>query len=237
MRQLTPEEEMRSAARWAYLPMLGLLVASAVVCRQLGIPLAALTRDPLAIADVHPLYGALSNIGILLWCTTVAVCFFTLLVLAGVVKWSDTIRLIAGGGVLTAWLMFDDLFSIHEDLLPQYLGIGEGITFGVYFLLTGAYLIRFRAFLLGPNPFLRLAIGFFSFSLLADVLPDSILPLPRLREDGTKLVGIVSWATFYITICRQALRSVFCSRAPSVRSGEEPEVRCEFRGAVQWKSR
>ena len=60
-----------------YLPALGLLVAAAILAQVLGIPAGQFTRDMAAIAEVHPLKGALSNVGILLWTGAAAISLFS----------------------------------------------------------------------------------------------------------------------------------------------------------------
>ena len=53
----------RLAAGEAFVPLLLL----AVLCLELGIGVQDMTRDVAAIAHVHPLFGALSSLRILLW--------------------------------------------------------------------------------------------------------------------------------------------------------------------------
>ena len=42
----------------------------------LGWDIGILTRDPAATVGFHPLYGAISTVGMLLWCASATLCFF-----------------------------------------------------------------------------------------------------------------------------------------------------------------
>lgn len=52
-----------------YAPVLGLLILTVLVSAGIQVPVSVLTRDPAAVMETNPLYGMLSNIGILLWCS------------------------------------------------------------------------------------------------------------------------------------------------------------------------
>ena len=97
--------------------------------------------------------------------------------------------------------MLDDLFLVHESLVPMYLNVGERAMFAGYGLMTLLYLARFRTTILKTD-FLILfaAFGFFGLSLVIDRHLVS-LQEHHLFEDGFKLLGIVSWSSYYAAIC------------------------------------
>jgi len=105
-----------------YLPSTGMIAAVAVasICKQ--VPVGVLTRDVAATANIHPFAGMLSNLGVLLWCSSAVSCLF-----AGVFAHQRKLRTISlfllSSGLLTFVLLLDDLFLIHEDLAKRHLGL------------------------------------------------------------------------------------------------------------------
>src|SRR5574344_2729314 len=59
-----------------FAPALSVLLAITAARLFLGVSMPNMTRDITAIANVHPLSGVLSNLGILLWCVAATVCGF-----------------------------------------------------------------------------------------------------------------------------------------------------------------
>ena len=59
-----------------FAPALSVLLAITAASLFLGVSMPNMTRDITAIANVHPLSGVLSNLGILLWCVAATVCGF-----------------------------------------------------------------------------------------------------------------------------------------------------------------
>ena len=60
----------------SYLLVLMILVGI-VLLRIIGnVETGTITRDPIHITGGHPFIGLLSNIGILFWCSSAAICFF-----------------------------------------------------------------------------------------------------------------------------------------------------------------
>lgn len=75
------------------------------------INICAMTQYPTAIAGIHPLSGFISRLGVLLWCAAASICFFAAWTLRNS-KQGDTFRFLLFFALLTAYLMFDDLFQI-----------------------------------------------------------------------------------------------------------------------------
>ena len=59
-----------------FVPSISILLAVAVVSVLFKVSIPDMTRDVTALANIHPLSGVLSNLGILLWCSTASICFF-----------------------------------------------------------------------------------------------------------------------------------------------------------------
>jgi hypothetical protein len=107
-----------------------------IVWLQDFIPVSELTEDITALAGV-PLYtGALSQIGIVLWAVTAGICFFSAHMTSEDHRQKDLRLFLLLGGCLTVFLMLDDLFRVHERLLPVLFSIPETVSQGAYVAIT-----------------------------------------------------------------------------------------------------
>lgn len=188
-----------------YAILFGLLISAYVTSIQLDIPVGEFTRDPAATFQTYPLIGVISNLGILLWCTTASVCLFTYMVHFS----SSNIvvrQFLLTSGLFTTVLLFDDLFMLHEFVMPDVLGIPEAVIYSSYLVFILIYLIKYRAYLLKTEYMvLIIACGFFSLSILSDVyLPQT--GIVYLVEDGFKLFGIATWTLYFISTCFVQMR-------------------------------
>ena len=175
-----------------------------VLVIQDAVPLGELTRDPLAVSGGKVHFGALSNVGIILWTATSAICLFAA-PLAREQGGKETTFFLAYGGILTAILGLDDLFMVHEHLWPFVIGLPEIVLILIYGFLTCFYLSYFWK-QIRSNDALLLAISllFFAVSVISDVAFDSDLhKWARLGDDGAKFIGISAWAVFHIDVARQ----------------------------------
>ena len=105
-------------------PSLSVLLVVVAASLFLQVRMPNMTRDVTAIANIHPLSGVLSNLGVLLWCTAAAVCGFASFFLRHAQPRSPS-RFLLSSSLLSVYLMLDDLFQLHENLLPRYLGLSE----------------------------------------------------------------------------------------------------------------
>ena len=211
-----------------YIPLFG-LIGSLIALRLLtNLDLSLITRDPHAVANsllrtlepleqssqpkpLFPFYvGLVSNFGVLLWCTTAAVCFFTYMVLQSQKRLKAASFFLWSAGISTV-LLFDDLFLIHEEVMPFYLGISEKKVFAGYGLLILGYLLRWWK-QIRHTDYLLLAIAFacFGLSILVDLFAKYGLKSLFL-EDSFKLTGIVSWSAYYLRTCWIKVTFVFRS--------------------------
>ena len=169
-----------------------------------NIPIGDMTRDVAAIGHIHPLAGFLSNIGILLWCATTAICTFSAYLIDRT-KSVDAFRFLIASTLLTAYLLLDDLFQIHDHLAPSYLGITEKPIFLILACSVTAYLFAFRNLLMKTRfPILMLSLALFACSLFVDRYQRRFAAhlgeWEHFLEDGFKWLGIVSWFSFH-TVC------------------------------------
>ncbi|MGB3294795.1 MAG: hypothetical protein WBB01_17570 [Phormidesmis sp.] len=166
-------------------------------------PMKALTGDLASLADFPVYYGFLSQIGILFWAGSVTVCLFSFRLCSDAVGYRTFKTFFLASALLTTLLGLDDLFLIHEVILPKYLGIPQAVTFGVYGALIVLYFLKFYPIILRTAYIpLMLSLFFFFISVLIDIniLPTSSPFHEYLFEDGAKLVGILSWLVYYFEI-------------------------------------
>jgi hypothetical protein len=157
-------------------------------------------RDPTSVARISPFTGVTSNIGVLLWCATSAICLFTAAVLRR--RTSGMAPFLLSSGLFTLVLLLDDLFLFHEVVFPVYLAVPEVVLYVLYGVFMLALLVRFFR-LIGQTEFelLLLALAYFGLSLLLDIVLALLhrrLPGHLLLEDGFKLLGIVFWAAYFV---------------------------------------
>lgn len=165
------------------------------------------TQDPASIMETPFYLGFFSYIGILFWCATSTLCFFTRILMDG----QDELqikkrRFLLYSGLISALLMFDDLFLMHELVFPEYFQIPKNVVYLIYMNILIVYMVLFRAEL-RDSEYLLLAIAaaFIGASQFVDSLP---MPIPEdsFLEDAVKLFGIVTWFTYYMRYRMQQVK-------------------------------
>ena len=183
-------------------PALCVLAVMLLVHSRAHVLFAHLTRDMAAIANVHPLTGLLSNLGIILWCVSAAVCLFAALLLRRGGSREEFLFLLFAG-LLSAYLLLDDFFQFHEVLADRYLGLDEKVVYAALGLGAAAHLVAFRKVILRT----RFGLLVLAFAFLAtSVAIDEITEMLALRlgdweyffEDGAKWLGIACWCGYYL---------------------------------------
>lgn len=169
-----------------------------------------LLRDPLAVAEMSETcckvyFGAVSSAGVLLWASGAAICVFAASVLAVSSRQIRQAIFLFSAGLLTGILVLDDLFLVHDNILPAF-GVSQPAVYGTYALLCSAYiLVSWRQILANRYGLLAVAIALFGASIKIDWLFHSDHPVRILLEDGAKLCGIFAWTSFHIIAAWQAL--------------------------------
>jgi hypothetical protein len=208
---------------WSYGLLFVFLVATWWIAKVQNIPMYELVADPAEIAHKSPYMGLLSQIGILIWSGTLCICWFTASLLGKdntrghSVSWSEFLW---SSGVLTLFLLLDDWLQIHE-YTPVLLGLAKdpsgvprmlqnGIELAVYVLyviIFAAYGWRYRSRLIQGNlvPVI-ITVAFMVISIVIDILPHERLLSHDLLEEGSKLIGIVSWFNYFFLVSQQRLR-------------------------------
>ncbi|MGD2183659.1 hypothetical protein [Lusitaniella coriacea] len=186
----------------SYALIFGVLASSAILSTYYDIPFEKLTRDPTAIIGVNPFVGFFSNIGILFWCSTSAICLFSSMIYRRNIR-KKRLQFLISSGVLTLFLLLDDLFLLHERIFPGYLNISEEIVYVGYLSIVSLYFFKFRKEIIKTEyALLLVACGLFALSISVDLYPSFLSQnWEFLVEDGFKLLGIVTWFIFFVRTC------------------------------------
>lgn len=194
------KKKLISVLALSYVLIFGFLISVVIISAYYNIPIARFTRDPTAILGGHPFTGVISNIGILFWCSTVAICFFS----AAIHRKNGGLiasRFLSFSGLITLLLLLDDLFLFHEEIFPTYFHIPEKAIYLGYLVLILMCFVKFKKLIVKTEyALLLISCIFFSMSIGSDFfLPQKGLRL--LVEDGFKLFGIVTWFIFFVRTC------------------------------------
>ena len=173
------------------------------------------TRDLSSIAGVHPLYGVLSTLGIILWTSAASVCWFTYFMYRKNVGKMQK-RYVLVTAILTLWLLMDDAFEIHEFIAPFHLHIPQEIIYGIYIILIIGYMIYFFRSILKTEYFLFfLASLFIGLSVGLDFLVDFFgKEVPTGVEDGLKFFGVGVWFLYCVRISAGTVKSLSTAQKP-----------------------
>lgn len=176
-----------------------------------NIPFGVFTQDPMALAKGKFYFGLLSNVGILFWCAAATLCFFVSTFVQGSDR-QPSRRFFLMSGLFTLILLLDDLFLLHETVLPWLLGIRQRYVLLVYLALTLLYLARYWKTIRRHYPIIMaVALALFGLSLLEDVLALAPERWHYLLEDGAKLFGIITWFNYFVLICREEVQRCIIS--------------------------
>lgn len=203
-------EEIRFGVRWGLIvggSAAALLLLSYAVAAWVGISQSSLYRSPIPSTDWY--VGAISNAGILILTAGSAAALFSATLLRG----SDR-RSVRGYlvwmGLLALVMVLDDLFGLHDFVLPWRLGIDKRFAYLAYgialLLIVGLYR---RIVATTHVSLLALAAA----AMVASVVIDQLQPafsLPTLvgvAEDPAKFVAWVFFATYLARTGRDAILS------------------------------
>ncbi len=188
--------------------LIGSLILAIVITGQ---PVSIFTRDPAAITN-EPFYlGAFSNIGILFWCAASTICFFAFALLKDLPNKTQDRRFLLSSGLLNLWLLLDDLFLLHEDVLPRKFGIPEKLVYLTYGVIVALYLVKFRKYIFKTKFILLfLGLGLFAISIFLDnitLFTQHNEDLYLVLEDGGKLMGIFDWFIYFAVVSLEKLKA------------------------------
>ena len=204
------------------------IIILAAVAWQSAVPVERLFRDMIIVAEESPdcchVYdGLISNLGILLWWVAASVTGFAALVAVSLSGRTYDILALAMAAVFSAWLALDDLFMLHDTVLPLF-GIPQPATYALYGSIASAYIaLSWRVVLMAAPLFLLMAISMLGLSVFIDILSDydvgaislwlqSNTQTKYLLEDGSKFLGIGFWCCLHMAAAKNVLENVATSR-------------------------
>ena len=180
----------------------GLFLAATVVSlvgTAFDVNFRQLIRDP-ASEFAIPIYaGALSHLGIWILVATAAIAGFAA-VLSG--RLTGPLAITA---LLSACLVLDDQFLLHEEIGPNVLGIPE-ILFYLTYLGAALWLLwgLRRDYPDVPLRGLVIACYFLGLSVITDVFKVHG-PFSYWLEDFSKLAGFGAWLVFWASLARHEI--------------------------------
>jgi hypothetical protein len=177
-----------------------------ITARSVELTPGRLTRDVASLANFHPITGALSTLGLLLWAVGIGAVIASWLAVSERLTRPWTLFLLTTAA-FTGFLLFDDAFQFHETLAVRYLGLPERAVMAAYPVITLGYL----AFNVRVIRETEVALAITGFALLALSMGIDMLPVPESEwgifiEDALKFGGIVFWTTYLVRLARTALR-------------------------------
>ena len=186
------ERRLAAGAYAAAVLLLGIVAVGSAVLDQ---PDELFLVEPTQLFPVLPWYtGLVSAVGGMLWWAAGALWLLCAWVLR---RWGSdrSVAALVLASVFSVWLGIDEMFVLHEVVLPSKLHVSELSIYAAYGALTVLYLLKFREFVASTRwRLLVLALVFFlSSTALDQVAPES----PVLLEEGVKLLGIVTWVLFF----------------------------------------
>lgn len=177
--------------------LIALFLLLAAVYANVGeeIPFRIMFRDPVASLEATRFYGLFSQFGLIIW--SIGAGALSL----GILSRTGSRSYLIYSLIVTILLLLDDAFLVHELFGDVYNGLGEKVIFLGYGLAILAYLVFFRAEILGGHYVLLLvALASFAGSMGIDLVPRLGTMIDRdvlfFLEDGLKLLGIVFWTIF-----------------------------------------
>lgn len=224
-------EQMISSrrARWAEAMPRGRLLVPAITL-AIGAPIIAIVgniafdvpledavRDPMYTTGGHPLTGAISNLGVLLWWTAATVSLFVAFVARRALPAGEAARFLLWTGLLTAYLAIDDLFMVHDGLVRLHTPIPQPVVLALVAVAAAAVFWRFRRFVEStPWPLLVIALAMLATSLLVDTAASfggyfGLWTMPTIEifiEDTFKWIGIVVWAAYFVLVSVATIESL-----------------------------
>lgn len=159
--------------------------------------------DPLAAAEMapeccHVYYGFLSNIGLIFWIGTAAVCLLTGLAFLVVLGADQFTRFALSAGLLSGWIGLDDMFLVHEKVMPK-LGVAQELVMVIYLGLAALYVAFSWRFIFAQRWWvLALGAAALGLSMFVDQFFHSVAAGIVYLEDSAKLFGIMCWSTFHL---------------------------------------
>ena len=181
-----------------------------VLTHVTGASFGEFSRDPTAVLNGHVYIGYLSNLGVLIW----SVGASAPLVAAAALARTPAARLLTVGGALTALMVVDDMFLLHDRVLTT-VGIPQPAVAIFYAVLTAAFAWHYRRQLGSALLLIGAACAFWGLSAAFDAVLDSgeTQVFEVAVEDGAKFIGIGLWTVMLVRQTIIEIRKALVSAA------------------------
>ncbi|MCK0109234.1 hypothetical protein MWU58_08015 [Flavobacteriaceae bacterium S0825] len=185
-------KQLKPIIKYIIFPAILFYFLSFVILKRSGFETMEIIRDTAQITNESSFLGFLSNIGIWLWVSSAAICFFAFFSRKDLKKNHRELLLLSG--MLSLFLAIDDFFMIHDRYVNQY------ICYFFYIVFAALLLFRQRATILKINPLSFLLMGFFLMSSIGTDVIQLYLPFEygttQIFEEGFKFLGGAIWLYF-----------------------------------------
>jgi hypothetical protein len=197
--------------------MSAVIAVVVAVAQVSGASFDEFSRDPAAVLNGPQYTGYLSNLGVLIWSVGASAA----LVASAALPRGTAARLLTAGGGITALMIADDMFLLHEVVYPR-LGIPQPAAAIIYAVLTAAFAWHYRRRLGSALLLIAGAYGFWGLSATLDTVVG--VSGSYVIEDGAKFVGIGLWTVMLVRQTIIELRMALASEA-ATSPGPPPQDR------------
>jgi hypothetical protein len=206
---------------WGIVVSLGGAGFTVFVGKITGTSMRTLAKDPAELIGFSPYVGMLSYWGVILWITTAVICLFSAVLLREYKASGVETRFLAVSGAFSLLLGVDDLYMLHDRLLPRLFHLPEAFFYLLYFLAFTGYLV-FLASRILKYDYLLLATAFIFFVISRGFF----VWIPYFGEfyataDVLKCFGIVFWLIFFYRTALQEFSALFAFQRQSQTSPPE----------------
>lgn len=171
-----------------------------------GNPVWKLAKDAADVIGYPPYYGMLSSWSSMMWMASAAICLFTATITRKDASDRGMWGFLLFSGLLSLMIAIDDLYLLHDRILPQALHTSEGVFYLLYlFLMMGYLILFFRQ--IARSDYILFWIAFFFLAFSRGFY--NLIPFLRgfnTTNDMFKYVGIVFWLAFFIRTAAKQLR-------------------------------
>jgi hypothetical protein len=191
--QICTREKVIKVFIFSLIPAFIFYIVALFGLKYLGFSTMEVLRDPSQQSGASSLLGFLSNIGIWMWVSAAAICFFSI-----ITRWKLMLKkkkeLLLLTGLLSLMLASDDMFLIHDRFIDQR------ICYAVYAILALVLLSRHYIMIFEVEGFAFLMAGFLLFMSILSDYTQNYNPIGyrivQIFEEGFKFTGAVTWLYF-----------------------------------------
>lgn len=213
---LIPMQMLQHAKRLGLIALLLLLLIA--VFDVSGVQMTKLSRDPLQRLSLPVYLGLLSYLGILAWCAASSILLFASYLIRHQNPNSIAARFSLWMGILAAILAFDDLFMLHDTVMPVYLHLPEVTFYLAYAAYMSFLLFQYRQFFFEQTEYelFLFACICFGFSIAIDI---DLIAGKIGTEDTLKMFGIAAHCYYCIVTAAHLVCSALISNPSRLHGG------------------